>query len=135
MVRKLLLVAISIFLSSNKYGHQVYAGIWVLLVALVMHIYFRPLRDRLQGQLEQGALTVALFSLLLGQLLSLGGVSEGGKSVITIVITVGNIAITLWAVLIFVGDVLRAAKLNEMAVKVRLSLLFVPVLTPCHADA
>jgi len=52
MGRKSLLVAVSVMLGGNQFGHQIFAGILVQLAALILHLQLQPFRDPTQGQVE-----------------------------------------------------------------------------------
>ena len=45
LARKGFLVAAAVLFARNKFGHQIFAGIWVILISLLLHIRFQPFAD------------------------------------------------------------------------------------------
>lgn len=63
MLRKAGLVVVAAALADNRDGHQIYAGLAVLLAAAVAQIAFQPFEDTVQARLENASLTVSCCSL------------------------------------------------------------------------
>lgn len=63
MMRKAALVIVAAALADNRHGHQLYAGLAVLLAAAVAQIAVQPFEDATQARLENASLTVSACSL------------------------------------------------------------------------
>jgi len=123
MARKALLVAVSVLLGGNQYGHQIFAGILVQLAALVTHLQIQPFKDPTQGQVEQWSIIASLAVLLLGQLLTLGGVSDLWRQLTAIVIALLVAVVVVACISLLIFDGVMAARSAELAEKVRNALL------------
>ena len=140
ILRKFLIVAVTTQLSADN-GHQVYAGLWILLVSLLLHNFFAPYHDKLQvrgcgpargrgvanvpvrclttpvgvqDSMERVALGVSLFSLLLGQLIVLGGISDLVRWIITILVLTMTTLVIAWLLLVLCRDMWRAAQRQKL---------------------
>lgn len=122
MARKSLLVAVSVMLGGNEFGHQIFCGILVQLAALILHLQLQPFRDYTQGQVEQYSIITSLLVLLLGQLLALGGISDLIRQLIAVAIAVLVAAVVLVCLSLLVYDFVAAARSAELAERVRKAL-------------
>jgi hypothetical protein len=104
MARKFFLVAVTVWFARNP-NYQIYAGIWVLLIAMLMQVLCQPYEDELTGRLESLSLCAIACSLLLGLGIALGGLSPAAVGVmrtLTALINLGMIcyfALCLFTVL------------------------------------
>ena len=95
MLRKALLVAVTVLFARSP-SFQVYAGLWVLLVAFLLHVLCQPYQNPATGFLETLSLGATLVSLLLGQALSLDGLSESGELAVRWAAATLNIAMLVY---------------------------------------
>ena len=79
MLRKAALVVVTTMLRGDQNGLQVYAGLWIILIALLLHLVASPYVHRFQNRLESVALVGAFCSLLMGQLVALLPHSRGTR--------------------------------------------------------
>lgn len=122
MLRKACLVGVSVMLGGNRFGHQIFLGILVLLTTLILHLTLEPFADQTQGWLEQIAVISALLSLLFGQLFALGGISDVVRLLITVVVATLGIGVVALCVGLIVLDLYRAAVSRRIAQRLRLAL-------------
>jgi hypothetical protein len=109
MIRKLALSVSTVLLAGNQYGHQLMAGVWILLVALVVQLMTKPFTTTLQTWLEDVCIIAAIASLLLGQLFSNDGLSQAGRDAVAALIIILNALVLLWFFLVFVREAIREA--------------------------
>lgn len=88
MARKACIVATSSVLGGNRFGHQLLTGVFVQLGAFLAHELLVPYADPLQNFIEQTCLVGSIVALLLGQLLTLGGISPGMRTFVGILVAV-----------------------------------------------
>jgi len=102
IVRKILLVAIVVFLKSENF-RSVFSGIWLLLIALLVHIWVSPYQEPSLEVLESSTLCVLLATLLFGLFALADDFTESEQTFATVVILGVNILMTavLTVVLIY----------------------------------
>jgi hypothetical protein len=105
MARKFLLVAVTVWFGRDP-KYQIYAGTWVLLVAVLLHVVCEPYEDKMMGRLESLSLCAVLGSLLLGNAIALGGLSAASEE------TVRNVAalLNLGMFVVFGGMFMRSLR-------------------------
>ena len=81
MARKALLVGVTVWFARDP-QFQVYAGLWVLLIAFILQVLCQPYSNAMTGFLETLTLGATLVTLLLGQALALGGLSDSTETFI-----------------------------------------------------
>eukprot|EP00937_MAST-01D_sp_MAST-1D-sp2_P004703 g4703.t1 len=93
MLRKVVLLAVAVWLSDDRRGFQVWAGLWVLLVSFVLQLWHAPYHNTREDRLESLALGATAASLMLGQALLLGG-DAGTEEAVRTVVGGLNLAVT-----------------------------------------
>ena len=91
MCRKFLLVAVTVAFGRTP-NYQIYAGIWVLLFAVGLHVTCNPYEDRMMGRLESLSLSAVLSKLLLGNAIALGGLSAAAEDAVRTLAALLNIS-------------------------------------------
>ena len=100
MLRKFLVLAVSVFLADNAFGLQVTAAMWVMCAASVAQFHFKPYRNRTEEVLETVSLCGTTAMLLIGQLIFQADGAQGlGES--------GHIACKAAIMIIFGGIMLQ----------------------------
>jgi hypothetical protein len=92
MTRKVLLVGVTVWFARDP-KFQVYAGLWVLLVAFVLQVLCQPYSNAMTGFLETLSLGATLATLLLGHALALGGLGDTAENCIRFLAALINVAI------------------------------------------
>eukprot|EP00937_MAST-01D_sp_MAST-1D-sp2_P001398 g1398.t1 len=83
MARKFLVLAATVFLSSNKFGLQVCAAMWVMSVATVLQLLYKPYQNAVEQALELRSLATITIACMIGQVILLGkeeGLGSGGMA-------------------------------------------------------
>jgi len=91
MTRKALLVGVTVWFARDP-KFQVYAGLWVLLIAFILQVLCKPYSNAAVGFLETLALGATLVTLLLGHALALGGLGDAAETFIRTLAALINIA-------------------------------------------
>jgi hypothetical protein len=91
MARKALLVGVTVWFARDP-KFQVYAGLWVLLIAFILQVLCKPYSNAAVGFLETLTLGATLVTLLLGQALALGGLGDTAETFIRTLAALINIA-------------------------------------------
>lgn len=99
LLRKFAIVTISAVLGGTPY--QVYYGVLVVVLALAANVFGRPYVDAHQGRMENASLTASSVSLYAGLLYTIGGLGEGTKALVALVVFAVNLT--------FIGYVLKVA--------------------------
>ena len=92
MVRKFLLVGVTVWFARDPH-FQVYAGLWVLLLATTLQVACRPYADKRIDFLETLSLRATLFSLLLGLALALEGLPRAAADGIRTLAALLNLSV------------------------------------------
>ena len=101
MSRKFLLVAVTVWFGRSP-SYQIYAGVWVLLVAYQLQVVCQPYEDKLMGRLESCSLCAVLGSLLLGLAIALGELSPAHEDAVRTLVALLNISMLVYFALCFV---------------------------------
>jgi len=94
IVRKVVLVAIVVFLQTQNF-RSVLAGIWLLIFALLVHVWASPFQSRFLEILETMALFVLLATLLFGIFALAPGFSEGEQTFSAVMVIGMNLVVTV----------------------------------------
>ena len=100
MARKLLLVAVTVWFGRDP-GYQIYAGVWVLLIAVALQVLCQPYEDALMGRIESLMLCAVLVSLLLGNAIALNGLSATSEDAVRTIVALLNVSMLLYFGLCF----------------------------------
>jgi hypothetical protein len=95
MARKFLLVAVTVWFGRDP-TYQIYAGIWVLLIAYQLQVVCQPYEDAMMGRLESVSLCAVLVSLLIGNAIALGGLSPADETTARMLVAVVNLAVLVY---------------------------------------
>ena len=81
LLRKFLVLAVSVFLADNAFGLQVAAAMWVMCAATVLQLLCKPYQNETEQQLEKLSLGSITIACMIGQVIHLGRGEEGlGRS-------------------------------------------------------
>ena len=99
------LVGVTVWFGDDPH-FQVYAGLWVFLLATILQVACRPYADERIDFLETLSLTAMLVSLLLGVALALDGLSAAAADGIRLLVALVN----LFVLFVFVRHILFDAR-------------------------
>jgi len=102
LVRKILLVVVIVYFRSSPLS-QLYAGLWVMMAALVGHMYGKPMVNPLTDKLELYSLLVTCITLMSGMLYF----SASLKNTETVGLDVTLILLNLSVVIVLVSALSR----------------------------
>eukprot|EP00003_Mantamonas_plastica_P016296 TRINITY_DN271_c0_g1_i10.p1 TRINITY_DN271_c0_g1~~TRINITY_DN271_c0_g1_i10.p1 ORF type:complete len:6036 (+),score=1765.20 TRINITY_DN271_c0_g1_i10:697-18804(+) len=113
MARKLTIVAIIVRWKSAPLT-QLYAGMWMAMGALVLHLYSKPFAENLATGLETLGLSATCVTLMTGLLFYSSETTKDDENIISIFLLVLNvIALSIFGIVI-VREFIRIARSNKM---------------------
>lgn len=113
MARKFALIGAAVTLTGSSVGYQLFWGITILVVSLLIHLWFKPYQDRIHGHIEQLALIGLVFILLIGQLIAFQDLSSGMSKFLTSIIVLTVCVVTIVALSVLITDVKRLLKASS----------------------
>jgi hypothetical protein len=118
MSRKAAVAAVSVLLRTNSTGMQLWTGLLVQLSFLAVHIALHPFKDKLQGWLEQGCVTVGLAIMVIGQSFVLPGFTESALVGSTFAVVSLTILTALTCLVLIIYDIVTIVKDANIADRV-----------------
>jgi hypothetical protein len=103
MLRELACVGLFVFYGQGVDGYQVYWGLAVLLVSLLLHLQFAPFENQREQRLETMSLLTINFTLFASLGIILGGYDGGQKQTTTSAIVLINFAM----IVLFAREIVR----------------------------
>eukprot|EP01138_Halocafeteria_seosinensis_P014920 gb/GECG01015231.1/.p1 GENE.gb/GECG01015231.1/~~gb/GECG01015231.1/.p1 ORF type:complete len:909 (+),score=82.43 gb/GECG01015231.1/:1-2727(+) len=123
MARKFGLIGAAVTLSDSSVGYQLFWGVTILVVSLLLHLWLRPFQDHMHGVIEQIALISLVFILLIGQLIAFQDLSAGMGAFLTSIIVISVCTVTLATLSVLVYDLRQIAKNSEFPKRLRFAFL------------
>jgi len=77
LLRKFLVLAVSVFLADNAFGLQVAAAMWVMCAATVLQLLCKPYQNDTEQKLEKLSLGSITIACMIGQVIHLARGEEG----------------------------------------------------------
>eukprot|EP00004_Rigifila_ramosa_P013166 TRINITY_DN289_c0_g1_i4.p1 TRINITY_DN289_c0_g1~~TRINITY_DN289_c0_g1_i4.p1 ORF type:complete len:4683 (+),score=945.47 TRINITY_DN289_c0_g1_i4:1543-14049(+) len=103
MLRKMFIVGVSVFLRYHP-SNQVFAGLWLIVVSLVMHVHHRPFENDLPTRLEMLALSVLFYILMAGSLFSTDDINADFHRFLVVTIFILVISMILFFLLLIASQ-------------------------------
>eukprot|EP00003_Mantamonas_plastica_P017602 TRINITY_DN2912_c0_g2_i1.p1 TRINITY_DN2912_c0_g2~~TRINITY_DN2912_c0_g2_i1.p1 ORF type:complete len:301 (+),score=105.41 TRINITY_DN2912_c0_g2_i1:382-1284(+) len=118
MMRKLLVAAIIVFGRSEPLT-QLYAGCWMVLGALILHLYARPFSNKKNTNLESLSLTVTVITLMNGMLFFSGEIDDAMIQFLSILLVILNSGTIIVFITVLVQLFIQISKRQAMILKMQ----------------